>query len=44
LDALGRLQDEVDKGLDEGEISSEDAQRLDDAIRALATAIGPNDG
>jgi hypothetical protein len=44
LDALGRLQDKVDKGLDKGEISAEDAQRLDDAIQALATAIGASDG
>jgi serine/threonine-protein kinase len=39
VDALGRLQDKVDKGLDKGEISSEDAQRLDDAIQELATAL-----
>ena len=44
LDALGRLQDKVDKGLDKGEISAEDAQRLDDAIDTLATAIGASDG
>ena len=43
LDALGGLQDKVDKGLDKGEISSEDAQRLGDAIQALATEIGAND-
>ena len=39
LDALGRLQDKVDKGLEHGEISSEDAQRLDEAIQALAAAV-----
>ena len=39
MDALGRLQDKVDKGLDKGEISAEDAQRLDDAIQELATAV-----
>ena len=44
LDALGRLQDKVDKGIDKGEISSEDAQRLADAIDGLSTAIGANDG
>jgi serine/threonine-protein kinase len=44
LDALSRLQDKVDKGLDKGEISSEDAHRLGDAISRLATAIGANDG
>ncbi len=44
LDALGRLQDKVDKGLDKGEISAEDAQRLEDAIQPLATAIAANDG
>ncbi len=44
LDALGRLQDNMDKGLDKGEISAEDAQRLVDAIQGLATAVGANDG
>ncbi len=44
LDALGRLQDKVDKGLEHGEISSEDAQRLDEAIQALAAAVDGNAG
>ena len=44
LDALGRLQDKVDKGLEHGEISSEDAQRLDEAIRALAAAVDASAG
>jgi serine/threonine protein kinase len=39
LDALGRLQDKVDQGLEQEEISSDDAQRLDEAIRALAAAV-----
>ena len=39
LDELGRLQDKVDEGLDKGEISAEDAQRLDDAIQGLASAV-----
>ena len=39
MDTLGRLQDKVDKGLDKGEISAEDAQRLSDAIQELATAL-----
>ena len=33
------LQDKVDEGLDKGEISAEDAQRLDDAIQGLASAV-----
>jgi hypothetical protein len=39
MDELGRLQDQVDEGLDKGEISAEDAQRLDDAIQGLASAL-----
>ena len=39
MDALGGLQDKVDKGLDKGEISAEDAQRLDDAIQELAIGL-----
>ena len=38
-DALGRLREKVDKGLDKGEISADDAQRLDDAIDGLASAL-----
>jgi eukaryotic-like serine/threonine-protein kinase len=44
LDALGRLLDKVDKSLGKGEISSEDAQRIGNAIQSLATAIAPSDG
>ena len=44
LDSLGRLQDKVDKGLEHGEISSEDAQRLDEAIQALAAAVDASAG
>ena len=39
MDALGGLQEKVDQGLEKDEISAEDAQRLDDAIQALATAL-----
>ena len=42
LEELGKLQDKVDKGLDHGEISSEDAERLDQAIQALASAVDAN--
>jgi len=44
LDSLGRLQDEVDKGLEHGEISTDDAQRLDEAIQALAAAVDASAG
>ena len=44
LDALGRLSDKVDKGLDKGEISAEDAQRVQDAIDDLATAVEAGGG
>ncbi len=44
LDSLGGLQDEVDKGLEHGEISSKDAQRLDEAIKALAAAVDSSAG
>ena len=43
LDALGSLQDKVDKGLEHADISAEDAQRLSEAIQGLASAIGVND-
>ena len=43
-DALGRLQEKVDKGLDKGEISADDAQRLDDAIDGLASALEAGQG
>ena len=39
MDALGGLQDKVDKGLDKGEISAADAQRLNDAIQGVASAV-----
>jgi hypothetical protein len=39
MDELGRLQDKVDEGLDKGEISAEDAQRLGDAIQGVASAV-----
>jgi hypothetical protein len=42
LDELGKLQDKVDKGLEHGEISAEDAQRLDEAIQGLASAVDAN--
>jgi serine/threonine-protein kinase len=38
-DALHHLQDAVDKGLDHGEISPEDAARLDQAILLVATTV-----
>ena len=44
LDSLGRLQDKVDKGLEHGEISTDDAQRLDEAIQALAAAVDASAG
>ena len=44
VDALGRLQDKVDKGLEHGEIAAEDAQRLNDAIEGLAAALNANGG
>jgi hypothetical protein len=44
VDSLGRLQDKVDKGLEHGEISSEDAQRLDGAIQELASAVDASAG
>ena len=44
LDSLGGLQDKVDKGLEHGDISSEDAQRLDEAIQALAAAVDASTG
>jgi eukaryotic-like serine/threonine-protein kinase len=40
MDALGHLHDSVERGIDHGEISSEDAGRLDEAIQVLATALG----
>ena len=43
LDELGGLQEKVDKGLDHGEISETDAQRLDEAIQALASAVESSD-
>jgi len=39
MDELGGLQDKVDEGLDEGEISAGDAQRLSDAIQGVASAV-----
>ena len=39
MDALGGLQDKVDEGLDKGEISAGDAQRLSDAIQGVASAV-----
>ena len=39
MDALAELQDKVDKGLDEGEISAGDAQRLSDAIQGVASSV-----
>ena len=39
MDALGGLQDKVDEGLDKGEISAADAQRLSDAIQGVASAV-----
>ena len=39
MDELGGLQDKVDEGLDKGEISAEDAQRLSDAIQGVASAV-----
>jgi hypothetical protein len=39
MDALGGLQDKVDEGLDKGEISAADAQRLSDAIQEVASAV-----
>jgi serine/threonine-protein kinase len=42
LDELGRLQDKVDKGLDHGEISADSAQRLEEAIQGLASAVDAN--
>jgi hypothetical protein len=39
LDALGHLQDKVEKGLDRGEIAPEDARRLDEATRELASTV-----
>lgn len=44
LDELGRLQDKVDNGLEHGEISTEDAQRLDEAIQALVSAVDTGGG
>jgi serine/threonine-protein kinase len=44
LDSLGRLQDKVEKGVEHGEISTDDAQRLDDAIQALAAAVDASAG
>ena len=41
-DSLGRLQDHVDNGVEHGDISSADAQRLDQAIQALSSAVGDN--
>ena len=43
LDELGRLQEKVDKGLEHGEISAEDAERLDVAIKELASAVESGD-
>jgi serine/threonine-protein kinase len=39
FDEVGRLQDKVHEGLDKDEISADDAQRLDDAIQGLASAL-----
>jgi serine/threonine-protein kinase len=44
LHALGELQDIVNKGLKHGDISSGDAQRIGDAVRSLASAIGASNG
>jgi eukaryotic-like serine/threonine-protein kinase len=44
MDSLGRLQDKTDNGLERAEISSQDAQRLDEAINALASAIDASAG
>jgi hypothetical protein len=40
LRALEHLRDKVEKGLERGEITPADAQRLDEAIGALASTVG----
>lgn len=44
LDPLGWLQDKVEKGVEHSETSTDDAQRLDEAVRALAAAVETSAG
>lgn len=44
FDELAKLQDNVEKGLEHGEISPEDAQRLAEAIQGLASTVEAGDG
>jgi len=42
LRSLGEIRDRLDRGVERGEISPEDAHRVSDAVQNLASAIGGN--